>query len=99
MSTIKPCAVCGADFTAGRSVAIYCTRECMRRGQIRIQTIRRQEARLARRRTGNLPREADRLGTVDVHEYLAERRPVWARERTELDAWAGYSAWEVVLGH
>lgn len=100
MSAPKPCAECGAMFLAGRSIDIYCKRDCMRRGQIRLQTIRRREARLARRRVGNLPREDDRLGTVDVQEFLAARRPVWARDpEARRDAWAGYSAWEVIHGH
>jgi len=92
---LRDCVQCGRSFS-GRANRLVCGPECAYRWQAHLQRERRRMAEELRRRSDERARALaamDRERGLTVEEWLAERRPAWARdERPAIDAWAGYSA-------
>jgi len=85
----RTCRACAAPIGPDQwRRAVYCSDDC------RPADLARRNAQAARRRGPGRPPTDPEPTTpgMSVEQWLAERRPAWARERGVIDAWAGYSA-------
>ena len=92
---LMPCVMCGSEFR-GRPDRITCGDSCYSARQVELRRARRHGRTLPADR---LTSEPDRSRGMTVEEWLAERRPTWARDASpRADAWAGYSAAHAEIG-